>query len=221
MAGDQVDDGVAAALVGDVAEIDLGARRQIFRHHVADGAEARRHVVELGLALGGERGELRIGLHAEGGMHGEHDRRTAEIGDVGEVAHGIESRVGVYHRPQHLVGQARDHQGVPVGRGVGHRFRGDHPAGTGPVVDDELLPQRRGQRRREGPAHQVGGPAGGTRHHQADRLGGPVGGVARRQPGNEERRRHGECEELQSVHAKSLVCMSLTPVRCRRKQSEW
>ena len=51
VARDEVDDRLRAAFVGDVIELDVLQRRQIFGIPVAHGAEPRRHIVGAGRAL--------------------------------------------------------------------------------------------------------------------------------------------------------------------------
>ena len=63
------------------------------------------------------------------------------------------------------------------------------------------------ERSRKGPPHQVGGPAGRARHHEADRLRRPIGRAAMRRPGDEERGQ-GKREESRSGHAgPSFACL--------------
>src|SRR5215471_8895745 len=82
VAGDEIEHGLRAALVGDVHQLDLFLCRQKFGDPIAHGAETGRDVFD---AVGGacEREKVAIGGHAERGMRDQHIGRAAEIRDVG------------------------------------------------------------------------------------------------------------------------------------------
>jgi hypothetical protein len=149
--------------------------REKFGDPVAHGAETGRDVFD---AVGGarEREKIAIGGHAERGMRDQHVGRAAEIGDVGEVAHGIEADVLVHGRPEHMGRDARYHQRQAVGLRPRDRLGADEAAAADAVLDIELLAEGCGERVGVEPADGVGGAAGRERHHDAHRLTRPFGG---------------------------------------------
>jgi hypothetical protein len=56
--------------------------------------------------------------------------------------------------------------------GLGHGLAAQGGAGTGPILDDDGLPQPLAQALRQQPRHQVGGAAGRIGHHEPDGLAG-------------------------------------------------
>src|SRR5215472_8750964 len=91
----EIEHGLRAALVGHVHELDPFLRCQKLRDPVAHGAETGRDVFDA-VGIAREREEIPIRGHAERGMRDQHVGRAAEIGDVGEVAHGIEADVLIH-----------------------------------------------------------------------------------------------------------------------------
>ncbi len=65
---------------------------------------------------------------------------------------------------------------VTVGRGLEPRFHPDGTAGAGPVLDNELLPERRGEALRHDAANKVIAASGCEGHDDPHRLGGVATG---------------------------------------------
>ncbi len=176
MAGDEVEDRCAAAAIDDMDKLRLLLRRHVFGDHVADRADARRHVFDAVRRRAHQGDQLLEALRRRGRMHHEHVGRTAEIGDVGEVAHRIEPGVlRIHRRRQHVGRHAGRHQRVAVGLAARDRLGADEPAAAGAVLDEELLPEGFAQPLREHPRQKIVGAARRIGDDDAHRLRRPLG----------------------------------------------
>ena len=134
----------AAALVRDVADVDLGRRLEHLGRQVLRAADARAgigQVARLGARLLHqllERVDARGRRGQEHQRHREHARHRREI--VRQlVVHGLVQRL--VHRRR----AARDHERVAVGRRARRLLHADIAAGSGPVFNHHRLLHRRAQ----------------------------------------------------------------------------
>ena len=117
-----------------------------------------------------QRDELGERFHPERGMRGDHDRRAADIGDMGEVLHRIERWVGAGRRGDNVGRDSGDHEGGAVGIGMGNRGGTDHAARARPVLDDDALRERVAEMLGQDAADHVGASSGRPRHDDAHGL---------------------------------------------------
>ena len=94
VAGDEILRRLRAATIRDVLEPDVFTLRQIFRMDVAERADAGGDVADRILGGLAEREQVLERVDLERSVRGQHDRRAAEIGDVGEVLEPIVIRLG-------------------------------------------------------------------------------------------------------------------------------
>ena len=106
-------------------------------------------------------------------MGGDHDRRAADIGDMGEVFHRIERWFGAGCRGDHVGRYSGDHEGGPVGIGMGNRGGTDHAARARPVLDDDALRERVAEMLGQDAADRVGASSGRPWYHDAHGLARP------------------------------------------------
>ena len=106
-------------------------------------------------------------------MGGDHDRRAADIGDMGEVFHRIERWVGAGCRGDHVGRNSGDHEGGPVGIGTSNRGGTDHAARARPVLDDDALRERVAEMLGQDAADRVGASSGRPWHDDAHGLARP------------------------------------------------
>ncbi len=147
---------------------------------MAVGAGARRRVGQrhaLLLLVGDQVGER---LHAELRIDHHHDRRPAQIGDVGEVLDRIVARIGIDDRRDHMRRDAGDHEGVAVGLHMGRLLRADDAAGARLVLDEELLLESLGQLFGDDAAKGIGAAARREGRDDLDRPRRPLLGGRRR-----------------------------------------
>jgi hypothetical protein len=173
--GNEIDHRLSAAFISDVHELDLFLGREKFRDPIAHRAEAGRDVFDAA-RIARQCQKIAIRRHAERGMRNEHVGRAAEIGDVGEVAHRIETDVLVHRRPQHVRRDAGDHQREAVRLRPCNRLGADEPAAADPVLNVELLAESGGECIDIEPAHRIGRAAGSERHHHSHRFARPFRG---------------------------------------------
>ena len=197
MAGDEIEDRGAAAAIDHVGDLDVLLCRHIFGHHVADRTDARRDVFEAILLLAHEREQFLERLRRRRAVHREHIGRPAQIGDVGEIAHRVETRILVHGGREHVRGHAGDDERVAVGLGTRHRLGADETAAAGAVLDEELLAEHRAELLAEHAPQEVVRAAGRVGHDHPHRLGGPVGGRG----GGRHRDVEGDQRGKQSLHA--------------------
>jgi hypothetical protein len=158
-----------------VHELDVFLGCEKLRDPIAHRAEAGRDVFDAA-RVARQPQKIAIRRHAERGMCNEHIGRAAEIGDVGEVAHGIEADVLVHRRPKHVRRDAGNHQREAVRLRPRNRLSTDQPAAADPVLNVELLAE--GGRERIGikPADRIGRATGCERHHHSHRFARPFRG---------------------------------------------
>jgi hypothetical protein len=173
--GHEVGDRLHAALVRNVLEPDAVLAREIFADHVAQRSHPRRDISDRLAAAARQCDELRERGHRERGMCGDHDRRAADIGDVGEILHGVEGRIGARRRRDDVRGDAGDHEGGAVGIGVGDRGGADHAARARPVLHQDALRESIAEMLGKHTADQVGASPRRPRHHDTHRLARPRG----------------------------------------------
>jgi hypothetical protein len=131
-------------------------------------------------------------------VHDQDDRLAAEIGDVGEVPKDVE-RYRREHRIDDEAAEARQHEGVAIGRRARDLLLTDDAAGAGPVLDHERLPERRAELLRHDSRQQIGGTGGRERHHDLDRPHRPRVGRLRR------RCETAQCGQRESRHARKQL----------------
>jgi hypothetical protein len=173
--GDEVGDRLHAAFVGNVLEPDAVLAREMLPDHVAQRSHARRDISDRLAAVARQRNELRERGHRERGMCGDHDRRAADIGDVGEILHGVEGGIRARRRRDDMRGDAGDHEGGAVGIGVGDRSGADHAARSWPVLHQNALRESIAEMLGKHTADQVGASPRRPRHHDAYRPARPKG----------------------------------------------
>ena len=203
LAGDKVEHRGTAATIGDVHELELLLGGDVFGDHVADRTEARRNVFDAGRRPAHQVEEIAERHHRRGSVHDEDIGRAAQIGDVGEIAHRVESGVLRVHRGrQHVGRQARRHQRVAVGGAARDGLGADKSAAAGAVLDEELLAERGAQRLGKRARQDIGGAAGAVGDDDAHRLYRPF-----RSCGCGERQR-GECGRGERDHHGGGRCNS-------------
>ena len=103
-------------------------------------------------------------------MHEQHQRRPAEIGDVGEILQRIERGCRAHGGSDHARRNPRYDEGVAVRLRTCAGLLADEAAGAGAIVDHEGLPEHPPEMVRDDARQDVRGSAGGKRHDDADRL---------------------------------------------------
>src|SRR2546425_5453006 len=197
LAADQVGEGRSAPLVGHVQQLQVGLAhqqldRQMVRRAVAGGGNA--HLPGPGL---GQRKILLERCNRSLGRHRQHDRHGLDRPDCHQVPERVVGKVPEHRRPGGHGAARAEEQGVAVGGRPHYRRGADGAAGAGAVLDDHLLAERFGERRREGAGGNVDVAARRPRHHDAQRAGGEVLGQPGqgKRPGEKDRRnprQHGE-----------------------------
>jgi hypothetical protein len=89
-------------------------------------------------------------------MRKEHVGRSAEIRDMREVAHGIETDVLVHRRSEHMGGDARYHEGEPIGLRPRDCLGTEKSTAADPVLDVERLAEGGAERLGIEPPDRVG-----------------------------------------------------------------
>ena len=164
----------AAALVGDVDELQLRlAHQQLDREVVRRAAAGRGDRQPSGLGMG-ERDELLVGRDRGLEGRGEHEGDRLDRPDRDEIPHRIVAEVLEHGGPGGDGAARAEQQRVTVGRRLGHRGGSDPARGACAVFDDDLLAERVGQLLRDQTAGDVDAAAGRKRHDQGDLTGGIV-----------------------------------------------
>ena len=172
MAGNGVVHQRAAATVGHVGDVELGAARQERHRQVAQTARADAAVAHVfaGLCRRHDIGKSLVGRVS---MRGQHHGARAHQGHCSEVALRVK-RHARDERWIHGVGVKHHGEGVAVRRAIGYRARTDGARRAAPVVDDHRLPQALLQGRTDDAGDLIDRAAGGEHRHQLDGLfGGP------------------------------------------------
>ncbi len=140
VAGDDVAHGLAAALVGHMHGVDVGAVADHLPGQVCDAADPRGGIVELLRCGARERDQLRhgVGLHVLGDR--ERERRERDRGDGVVLLQRIERRL--LEQPLADAERILRHQQrVAVGIGTGDVVPGEIAVGARPVLDDDRCAQ--------------------------------------------------------------------------------
>ena len=170
LAGQQVLQRRAGALVRHVHHLDAGLLLQHGARHVLQRAVARRGVVQLarvGLGVGHQLGQ-RLGGHVV--AHHDDLRRRQDVGDgleVGQLPLALLHQV----RRDDVKARVLHQQRVAIGRRTLDDGRRNGAVAAALVVDHHLLARHCAQALRQHAAGQVGGAAGGGGHDQGDGLG--------------------------------------------------
>jgi hypothetical protein len=136
-------------------------------------AVARRGVVQLaGLGLG-QRHQLSHVVHRQRRVHHQRAGLAAEQRDAGEVVDRVEGQLAV-ERGADGVGLRGQQQRVAVGRALGHHLAADRCAGTGLVLDDDLLLQAPAELLGNRAHRPIDRTARRERHDDVDRPRGEV-----------------------------------------------
>ena len=91
------------------------------------------------------------------------------------------------------MGKGCHHDGVPIGRALGHGVHSDDGAGARLVFDDNRLAERLGHARPQGAGNEIRPAAGGKRNNQANRLF-RKGGVCARDGARAPKRNQGKSQ---------------------------
>ena len=180
VAGDDVADRLAAALVGHVHGLHAGLVHEHLEVEMRDGADAgggEVHLLRHGLRIGEQ---LRHGLDRHVVGDDQRRRRRRKPGHRVVLRDRIE--VGLRFLVERLADGdrvLRKQQRVAVRIGGGDVVPGDIAAGAGPVLDDDRLAERLLQIVGNLPREGVGRAAGHEGDDEMDRLVG-VGALRRR-----------------------------------------
>src|SRR5438876_2656807 len=174
LAAQQVGKRRAAAFVRHMQQLQVGLPhqqldRQMVRRAVAGGSDA--HLSGFCFYEGEEFLEGR-GQRLR--CHRQHDRHGLDRPDCHQVPERVVGKVPEHGRPGGHRAAGAEGQRVAGGGGPHYRRGADGAAGAGAVLDDHLLAERFGERRREGAGGDVDVAAPGPRHHDAQRAGGEV-----------------------------------------------
>ena len=154
--GDVIGDRRRAAAIGNVRDVDAADLvLEHFHREMQVRAGARRCILQLaGIGLGIGDDSLEVARHR--GMHGEYDRRRADLGDGYEILQSVELRL-----LRHQIVERKDRRGgeqrrIAVRLGPRRLGRTDRAGGAGLVVDDDLLAEQRRHSRRVLAGEDVG-----------------------------------------------------------------
>ena len=171
LAADQVLHHGRLALVGHVHHVGVLRQAHVRAGQVRVGADAVRAVRHLALVGGHVLEQFRPGLGRHAGVDHQHQRRHGDAVDHGQVLLRVVRQLGVEELVGHQrVGQAQ-HDGVAIGRRLGHRVGADDAGRARLVVDHHRLTQLRRQLLPDHARHHVGGATGLEGHDHLDRLG--------------------------------------------------
>ena len=169
VAGDQVRELRAGALVRHVHHVDSGRHLQHLEGEMAGAAVAGGAVTELARVRLGQCDEFGEILRRHLGTHREDHRHLGQQADRLEVLVGI--RQLVEHRGVH--GQRADvaeDDRVAVRRGPRNLLHRDGPRAAALVVDEDRLAERLAHFRGQQAGDHVGAAARAVGHHEADRA---------------------------------------------------
>ena len=150
-------------------------------------------------------------------MHHQHGRAVGHLGDRREALDRIVSGVFLQRGHHAERGAGRQQQRVAVGLRAGHGFRPGRAAGAGPVLDHDILVQRRLHHLRDHARREVGRAARAEWHHQPDGLA-RVALRVRRAGRHCERQCNegGQCDEATAHHALLPIFASMVAPLARR-----
>ena len=139
MAAQQVGHRRAAALVGNVHDVDAGLQLEQLHAEMLRRPGARRGVGELARLLLGERDQLGQRVRRQAGMRHDHQRHQEDVGDRQEVGERLVRQVGIEAGIDAERAAGDHHERVAIGRGRLAVLRGGDAAAAGLVLDDDLL----------------------------------------------------------------------------------
>jgi hypothetical protein len=173
-----------------------GRRLEMLGDHVAPRAHAGAAVFVLTRCVRGRLDESPERVDLERRRREQRQVDGADIGDVVEILDRVVGRVGEADR-RHVEGrEVRQHEGVPVGRGLLQRGRRDGAGRARLVLDDELLAEALAQLVGQEAGDEIARASRRKRHDDADGLLWPRAlraGVARGgEAGGEGEKRGGE-----------------------------
>jgi hypothetical protein len=117
----------------------------------------------------GQRHQFRDAVRLYRRVHCEHVRDRTEQHDRSEITFQVVGQFMVDRKVDRAGADRALYQRVAVGRGTGRRLGADVAAGTGTILDDNLLAQSAPGALGDHTRDQVGRPAGGERNDQVDR----------------------------------------------------
>ena len=120
----------------NVLKFDPGLEREHFDQELRERGEAGRYVVGW-RATARKFDDVLERAQAGFGAYQEDIGLSADEGDVGEIARGVEAWIGAHDRLDRVIGDARRHQGIAVGLCVRRCGHSDEAATAGPIVDNE------------------------------------------------------------------------------------
>src|SRR6266571_2791022 len=162
LAGEEVGDRLADALVGNVQQVDLGHGLEELGGEVRGGARARGGVGQLAGVRSRERDQLADVRGPDFQVGGD------DVGRGGDERHRGELRDVLFGERR---GRAHEER-VAVGGRLRHGVRADMAARAGLVLDEHLLLPNFGELRRHEARERVGAAAGRKGHDDAHRLRG-------------------------------------------------
>ena len=170
-AADDVDQRFRQPLKRHMHRLDTGFGYEFFAGQMHGGAGARRAEQQLARIRAAMRDEITQGFDAERRRHHQRIGAVADVGDAGQIPHGVERKLGLH---RHMDGNARGRgqQRVTVGRGLGHEVRRNRAAGAGTVFNDDRLAPVLAHLLADDARQRVGRAAGGEGDDDAYGFGG-------------------------------------------------
>ena len=131
------------------------------------------------------------------GRRRHHERNVGQPADRDEILRHAVWQFGISGRHHHLRGGIHQER-VAIGVGFGGHRRAERRAGAAAVLEYEILADLLADLFEHDAAGDVGGAAGGERHHDLDRLlGGPILG---QRSDRRERQQRGQNRDRQADH---------------------
>ena len=162
--------GLAAALVGDMGDVESKTLLEHFTDQVQRRADAGGGVIQFARVFTRVGNDVLYRLEA-GSVAGNQDvGRGADQRDGGESLGWIVTRLPVQQGRNHQIGRVAEQQRVTVRRRCGDVARADRPARAGTVFDIDRLAKAWRNSRCDQPRHHIGRPARRERRYELDRL---------------------------------------------------
>ncbi len=164
---DYIGYGLTAALVIDARDVDAGHRLEQLGGEMRRRTGRTRRIVQLAGPRFGERDQLLHRLDRQRRIDHDQIRRARYQYQRREVFHRVPRQIALQKRcqPERTAG---DQQRVSIGRGARHDLAQYHAAR--PVLDDDLLLERAGQRLRDDARGEIA-VAAGAAGNETHRLG--------------------------------------------------